>query len=383
MYRKTSLILAAIGVCLAQPQMTQRPPGPPLGGPLPGLTSQQTALFEAGKEDFEELEEKADGLGPAFNGISCHSCHNIPTTGGVGNISVLRAGRQENGAFAEPQGGSLIHVFATEPRCQPRIPGNANILARRIPTPLFGLGLVEAIPDETLRRLESVTGGRAALVMEPGSRIQRIGRFGWKAQLATLLAFAGDAYVNEMGITNDIFPSEVGTGLSPQQLAECDPIPGNEDPIDPATGRRGIDNFSNFMRLLAPPAINPPAPNQQRGAELFAATGCSSCHIPTLMTGPSPIAALDRKPVHGFSDYLLHDIGTGDGIEQGAARGNEFRTAPLWGMSSRKMLMHDGRALTPAEAIDAHVGQASQARDHFRRMGQAERQALLDYLSTL
>lgn len=383
MYRRTSLLLAAaIGVCLAQPQILA-PVRPPPGAPLPGLSSAQLELFTAGKGDFEDLEKKENGLGPAFNGISCHSCHNIPNTGGVGNVSVLRVGRRQNGTYTEPQGGSLLHLFATEPKCQPVMPRDVNIIARRIPTPLFGLGLVESIPDEMLRQLQAITGGRAALVTDPATRLQRVGRFGWKAQQATLLSFAGDAYVNEMGITNDIFPNEGGTGLSAQTLSECSATPGIEDKADPITRRRGIDNFANFMQLLAPPGREPGPPNNRRGEDLFMAAGCASCHLPSLMTGPSQIAALDRKPVNAFSDFLLHDIGTGDGIDQAAARGNEFRTAPLWGLRFRRMLLHDGRALNPADAIDAHGGDAGPARDRFRRLPPPDRQALLDFLSAL
>ncbi|MBY0507923.1 MAG: hypothetical protein K2X03_28685 [Bryobacteraceae bacterium] len=390
MHRSKYLLLAAIGVGLAQPPIGPRPggpvpppppgaaaPGP--GGALQGLTPAQLELFTAGKADFEDLEKKEDGLGPAFNGISCHSCHNIPNTGGIGNVSVLRVGRRQNGAFTEPQGGSLLHLFATEPKCQPVMPKDANVMARRIPTPLFGLGLVELIPDDLLRQLQAVTGGRAALVMDPATRTQRVGRFGWKAQQATLLAFAGDAYVNEMGITNDIFPRETGTGLSAQTLSECDSVADVEDVRDPATGRRGIDNFANFMRFLGPPARDL-GPNR---LDLFTSTGCASCHLPTLTTGPSLIPALDRKPVDAFSDFLLHDIGTADGIDQAAANGNEFRTAPLWGLRHRRMLLHDGRALNVTDAIEAHAGQASAARDRFRRLLPQERQALLDYLNTL
>ena len=364
---------------MAQPQLGPRPP---VGAALPGLNTVQLELFAAGKEDFEDLEKKEDGLGPAFNGISCHSCHNIPVTGGVGNVSVLRVGKRQNGAYIEPAGGSLLHLFSTDPKCQPAVPRDANVMARRIPTPLFGLGLVELIPDEILRQLQSVTGGRAAMITDPVSGQQRVGRFGWKAQQATLLAFAGDAYVNEMGITNDVFPREAGLGLSAQALGECGGSATVEDKVDPLTRRRGIDNFANFMSLLAPPPREASQPNR-RGEDLFASTGCASCHIPALMSGPSPIVALDRKPVEAFSDFLLHDIGTGDGIDQGAANGNEFRTAPLWGLHHRRMLLHDGRALTPADAIDAHGGRASAARDHFRRMGPPDRQALLDYLGTL
>lgn len=379
MHRRTYLFLAAIGACLAQPQIGPRPPA---GAALPGLNPAQLELFEAGKDDFEDLETKADGLGPAFNGISCHSCHNIPNTGGVGNVSVLRVGRRQNGAYTEPAGGSLLHLFATDPKCQPTMPRDSNVMARRIPTPLFGLGLVELIPDEMLRQLQSVTGGRAALINDPVALTQRVGRFGWKAQLATVLAFAGDAYVNEMGITNDIFPHEAGIGLSAAMLTGCGGSTEVEDKADPITRRRGIDNFANFIRFLAPPPREAGLQNR-RGDELFASTGCAQCHVPALMTGPSPILALDRKPVEAYSDFLLHDIGTGDGIDQGAANGNEFRTAPLWGLRHRRMLLHDGRALTPADAIDAHGGRASVARDRFRRMGPTDRQALLDFLASL
>lgn len=375
-------MLAILGVCLAQPQLLP-PLRVPLGAALPGLSGPQLNLFDAGKDDFEELEGKEDGLGPAYNGVSCHACHNVPTTGGVGHVSVLRVGRRVNGVYTEPQGGSLLHLFATDPRCQPRMPAEANIVARRIPTPLYGAGLVEAIPDEAIRRLEPVTRGRAALVFDVATRTQRVGRFGWKAQQATLLAFAGDAYINEMGITNEMFPDESGIGLSANTIAGCDPVPTNEDPPDPVTRRRGIDNFANFMRLLAPPGREPQGANTRRGEDLFATTGCTSCHVPTLMTGPSPIAALDRKPVDAYSDFLLHDIGTGDGIDQAAARGNEFRTAPLWGMRYRKMLLHDGRSLTPADAIEAHAGDATAVRDRFRRLSPQDRQALLDFLGTL
>ena len=384
MYRRTAFLLASIGLCVvAQPQILQPPPRLAPGAAITGLSAQQLQLFDAGRLDFEDLETKADGLGPAFNGISCHSCHNIPVTGGVGNVSVLRAGKRVGGVYTEPQGGSLVHLFATEPKCQPRMPADANVLARRIPTPLFGLGLVEAIPDEVLRALSVLTRGRVAMVTDPVSRTQRVGRFGWKAQQATLLAFAGDAYVNEMGITNDVFPNEAGTGLSPQTLAECDAIPTIEDVADPITHRRGIDNFANFMRMLAPLQREGGQPNAGRGEAIFGSTGCTSCHVPVLMTGPNAMPALDRKPVNAFSDFLLHDVGTGDGIDQAAARGNEFRTAPLWGLRFRRMLLHDGRALTPADAIEAHGGDASQERDRFRRLLPQDRQALLDFLASL
>ena len=187
-------------------------------------------------------------------------CHNLPAVGGTGNGTVMRAGVLSNNVFTEPAGGSLIHLFAIgDGKCQPQIPRNANVMTRRIPTPLFGLGLVEAIPDEAIRQLAGRPTpdgirGRAALVTDPVSGIQRVGRFGWKAQQATILAFAGDAYRNEMGITNDVFPQESATGFTAEQLAACDGVADPQDKRDPITGRRAIDRFTNFLTLLAPPA---------------------------------------------------------------------------------------------------------------------------------
>lgn len=364
-------------------------PNPP-GSPLPGLSTEQLKAFDIGKDDFEEIEGVEDGLGPAFNGVSCVSCHSLPAAGGTGNASVLRAGRTDAGRFVEPQGGSLVHLFATKPECQPQIPRDASIVVRRIPTPLFGAGLVEAIPDDTLRSLESRPNrngdqlrGRAALVLDPVSNRIRVGRFGWKAQQATLLAFAGDAYRNEMGITNDLFPDEVGTGLSASQLAACDPVAKIEDKFDPITQTRGIDRFTNFMRFLAPLPRGMGAATVRRGEDLFDAIGCTGCHVPSLLTGPNSIPALHQRPVNAYSDFLLHDIGTGDGVEMGAAKGNEFRTAPLWGLRSRKLLLHDGRAFTPDQAIQLHGGTASPVLDRYRRLPPPDRQALVDFLSTL
>jgi CxxC motif-containing protein (DUF1111 family) len=303
----------------------------------------------------------------------------------------MRAGFLQNGRFEAPLGGSLIHLSSLpEHRCQPRIPENANVVTRRIPTPLFGAGLVEAIPDATIQALEDPTDrngdgirGRAAIVDDVATRTPKVGRFGWKNQQATLLAFAGDAYVNEMGITNDLFRNEVGAGLTPQQLAACDTVPDPEDQRDPATGRRGIDNFENFMKFLAPPPRGNGGESARRGEQLFVSIGCAACHVPALITGPNAVPALNRRPVFAFSDFLLHDIGTGDGIAQAAAQPNEFRTAPLWGLRFRKQLLHDGRALSPAQAIRMHGGEGRTSRTNYEALGEADRRALGDFLGTL
>jgi CxxC motif-containing protein (DUF1111 family) len=381
-----STMLAAAGIAYSQLGAPVRP-----GDPLPGLTTTETALFDAGKEDFLEVEAPEDGLGPAFNGRSCAECHNAPGIGGIGNLAVTRAGRLEQGRFNEPEGGSLIHKFSNpDHACQPQIPRNANVVATRIPIAIFGDGLIDAIPDAAIRALEDPgdrdgdgVRGRAAIITDAASGQQRVGRFGWKAQQATLLSFAGDAYVNEMGITNDIFRTEVGAGIPFQRLAECDKVPDPEDKRDPVTGRRGVDNFTNFMKMLAPIGRAPGRPESQRGERVFMDIGCATCHRPLLLTGASEIAALRQRPVPLFSDLLLHDIGTGDGIAQAAAGPNDFRTPPLWGLRTRKLLMHDGASLTPEQAIERHRGEATRSRDRFRALPPPDRDALRAFLDTL
>jgi CxxC motif-containing protein (DUF1111 family) len=385
------LTRAAAAILFITAGFSQRQAPPPLGVPLQGLSQSDLALFEAGKKDFLEVEEPADGLGPAFNGRSCAECHSVPAVGGVGNQSVTRAGHFVQGRFQEPDGGSLIHRFSLpDHRCQPLVPRNATVLATRIPIPIFGDGLVEAIPDAAIQSLADNAGqnidgirGRAAIIIDPASGTRRVGRFGWKAQLATLLAFAGDAYLFEMGITNDLFKTEVASGIPANVLAACDSVPDPEDKADPLTGRRGIDNFANFMRFLAPPPRMPANGEAANGERLFQSIGCAVCHRPVLQTGPNENPALNRRPVVLFSDLLLHDIGTGDGIAQGAAEPNEMRTAPLWGLRFRKQLMHDGESLSPEQAIQRHAGSASRVRERFRNLGDADRRDLLAFLGTL
>ena len=211
------------------------------GSPLAGLTPSENERFRLGLADFTEVETAEDGLGPAFNGTSCAVCHSAPAIGGVSPIAEVRAGhRDEAGKFTELNGGTLFHLFSTPPHsCQVQIPVEANVIARRVPIPLFGLGLVEAIADETILALEDPDDrnadgvrGRAAHITDIATGRARIGRFGWKAQHATLLAFSGDAYRNEMGITNDLFPEDVALGIDPKQLKLCSPTRGVEDVRD-------------------------------------------------------------------------------------------------------------------------------------------------------
>jgi CxxC motif-containing protein (DUF1111 family) len=363
-------------------------PTPP-GSPLPGITSHELELFRLGREDFVEVESADDGLGPAFNGNSCAVCHSVPAVGGISAMTEIRGGyRDEDGKFHALHGGTLYHLFSIpDHRCQVQIPPEANVIGRRAPIPLFGAGLIEAIPDETLLALEDPDDrdhdgvrGRVARIFDVATQRQRIGRFGWKAQQATLLAFSGDAYRNEMGITNDLFPDELALGISADQMKLCNPKRGIQDVRNRATGLRGIDNFDNFMRLLAP--ITPSASHPD-GEFLFTQIGCATCHVPVLHTGPNTNPIFDRKPVPLYSDLLLHDVGTGDGIEQEAATGDEFRTPALWGLRYRKPLLHDGSAPTIESAIQRHAAEAQNSIARFIALTPLERAQLLTFLAAL
>jgi CxxC motif-containing protein (DUF1111 family) len=364
------------------------------GIPLPGLTPLEFSEFRLGLEDFTEVEAAEEGLGPAFNGTSCAVCHNLPAIGGGGVILELRAGyREENGTARglNPAHDTLIHMLSVPNHgCQPQMPDDVNVIARRAPIPLFGAGMVEAIPDETLLGLEDPfdrnrdgVSGRAAIITDVATGGRRVGRFGWKAQHATLLAFAADAYRNEMGITNDLFPVESAFGVSDSQMRLCDPFPDPEDRRDPRTGRRGIDNFEAFMRLLAPIPRSHADDGTREGERVFTAIGCAACHVPALETSAGANPLFDRKRVELFSDLLLHDVGTGDGIRQGAAEAAEIRTPALWGLRMRRPLLHDGSAATISEAIERHAGEAVLARRGYAQLSPEDRERLLIFLRSL
>ncbi len=386
--RKT---IAWFVLLIASGALAQQPGIP--GSPLSGLTPREMDLFRSGREDFMEVETPEDGLGPMFNGTSCAQCHNIPAVGGTGTMIETRAGtRDESGRFHEPAGGSVMHLFSTPPHdCQISIHEETNVIAHRISMPLFGAGLVEAISDETILALadpDDKNGdgirGRAAIVEDVATRKKRVGKFGWKAQQATLLTFAGDAYLNEMGITNDLFPTEAFLNVGEAKLAStCLARQKMEDIRDRRTGRRGIDNFENFIKLLAPPARGPLTPAVIRGETVFTRLGCVSCHVPQLMTGQNANPLFDRKSVALFSDLLLHDIGTGDHIEQADAKGNEMRTPALWGLRFRRPLLHDGSAANIEKAIERHKGEAAGQSEKMDELSKTDREDLLAFLKSL
>jgi CxxC motif-containing protein (DUF1111 family) len=365
-----------------------------LGGPLAGLDAGLLARFNAGRDDFIEDDGLDEGLGPVFNEAGCATCHDAPV-GGTNGRAETRFGRIVNGRFdpMTERGGSLLQdhaigavgagvgAFTYVPET---VPAEATVRATRITTPLFGLGLVDAVPDavfQLLARLEAfyspATRGVPNLVTELRTGATRVGRFGWKAQVPTLHQFSGDAYLNEMGITNPEFPSENCPQGDCGTLA-FDPMPTlNND-------GEGVQHFEDFMTLLAPPPGAGRGPHIEAGSQVFRRIGCANCHTPSLVTGSSPVPALSRKVFSPYSDFLLHDMGAlGDGIEQGLASGRDMRTAPLWGLSARPTYLHDGRAKSVADAIIAHAGQGADARNRFLRLGFGSRAALLAFLSSL
>lgn len=409
--RKTAVIAVAAVLCVLSTAsaiaqlVPPGPPGPPpaptpapppanlqgFGGALTGLTRELVDAFNQGRVEFTNVENPASGLGPIFNGRSCVECHSAPAIGGGSNTRVTRFGRNVDGVFdaMESQGGSLLQRFAINPAVQEVIPHEANVIAQRISTPLFGLGLIEAIPDGAIVQNMLVpkpdgVRGKTAEITDVVSGLKRVGRFGWKAQQATLLAFAGDAYNNEMGITNRFFPKENAPNGNEALLARFKRTIDPEDAIDPATGKGDIDMAADFMRLLAPPARLAATATSAVGESLFNQAGCATCHTPVLRTGPNPIAALDRKTVNLYSDLLLHDMGSlNDGIAQAGAGSHEMKTPPLWGLRARGLYLHDGRATTLDAAIRAHDGEGAVARDRYISMTPQLKRNLQEFLGTL
>jgi len=356
------------------------------GDPLLGVSASEMGAFLDGKDEFREVEEAPEGLGPTFNLDGCAACHNRPAVGGGSRIVETRFGRIENDVF-DPlagQGGSLLQERANDPACAEVVPGNANVAALRQTTPLFGAGLVEAIPDAQISAraddeavLDPGVAGRTHLVTSVSDGEVHVGRFGWKAQHALLLDFSGDAYVNEMGITNRLFPEENAPNGDLGLLASCDTVADPEDVTD------DIDAFTDFMRFLAPPQQRAQSsPRIQRGAQAFVSAGCAFCHY-TGYVAASPSPAIGGQLVEAFSDFLLHDIGTGDGIVQGDAQGTEIRTAPLWGLRRSGPYLHDGSASTISLAIESHGGQATAARDAYLALPAEDRRAIIRFLRTL
>lgn len=416
------------------------------------------ATHDADRVFFEEVENiDKDGLGPLYNAQSCRECHQNPTSGGVSQVMERRAGhRGPNGQFVSANvpindgqqvivGRTLINDRAICPntanpdiQLQEHVPDAEKIRTNRISVNVLGDGFIEAVADQTLidlAREECRTAGRkicgqalpVPIVEAPGKT--GIGRFGWKDQHASLLSFSGDAYLNEMGVTNSLFPDEVTTLCNPKTVTEPNSQP------DPKDGLEDIDHFARFARASkAPPRDDKLAATSaaKNGAELFVKIGCAICHVATLTTARAGTQinggkftipdALGSRQFHPYSDLLLHDVGTGDGIAvsvvehyrmsrqvadtiaspsyspkavddivkcenfsfkaiQDAA--NKVRTAPLWGVRTHPRLMHDGESLTLDDAILRHKGEAAEVTEKFKRLSPKEKSDLLSFLNSL
>jgi CxxC motif-containing protein (DUF1111 family) len=376
---------------------TQSPP-PPVEAPT-GFDDQTNGFlaqdeFDAAKDVFEDREERDDGLGPVYNAQSCAECHQNPVTGAISQITELRAGHFDPfRGFVDHPGGSLINDRAIDADAQERVLGGNEVRAFRTSLNTLGDGFVEAIDSNTLVAISrgQPPGMRGQVIQVPvleAGGLTRVGRFGWKNQHASLVSFSADAYLNEMGITSPLQPTD---NTSNGRVVDDD-VPGIED------GGEDVELFADFMRSTkAPPrdAALAATPAAQAGSVLFSSIGCATCHVRSITTAPAGTVInrgeftvppeLGNKVIHPFSDFLLHDVGTGDGIVQngGQSTRNKLRTAPLWGLRTRTRLMHDGESLTRDDAIRRHGGEAAGVILNYRFLPGAQRNQLLTFLDTL
>lgn len=375
-----------------------------------GIVEPPGDTYARDQEIYEQDHSVKTGLGPVYNATACVSCHQNPDSGGASQFTELRVGHHdENGDFVNPTisindgkntitGRSVVNDRAIGPEAQEHIPATENIRALRAALNTLGDGFVEAIDDKTLVEIAEaqpyLSEGRIhgetvqAPIFEAPEQT-RVGRFGWKDQHSSLLSFIADAYINEMGITNRLRRIDATTVLKTTK----DP----EDVPDDL-GLADIDHFAQFVRgTKVPPrdiALAATA-TARRGGELFRHVGCSVCHVESITTAPPGTVidggmfvvpeALGDKIIHPFGDFLLHDIGTGDGIVQIGSQdtANKLRTAPLWGLRTKPRFMHDLRSLSLEDAIVRHNGEARETTKRFRELSPEEKEALLTFLKTL
>lgn len=377
--------------------------GPPDGdifdGPVEGLTTSELAAFARGDEEFGRQFAPNTGLGPIFNDVSCATCHSGDGRGMLRN-ALVRFGTADDGFLAELGGPQLQDkaVAGAEPE---RFPDGPYARSVRLPPPVFGAGLIEAITvGDILANVDSldadgdgisgrpnwVTAASFVPATEPGGGTgRRLGRFGRKAQIAVLLQQVVEAYLQDMGITSPFLPLENRNPLSSVPVEAVDRVP------DPEIGEDVVQAVTFYVRALAPPLPGEDTPRRTEGGALFEQIQCAKCHVPSFTTGPSPIPALAGRTVTLFSDMLLHDMGQGlaDERPDGDASGTEWRTAPLWGLrlmrqflNGQALLLHDGRARTVEQAILLHGGEALASRNAFAALTPAQREALLDFVES-
>lgn len=329
-------------------------PQPKMGAPLSGLTSLQLQRFDDGKADFANVFDEAQGLGPIFNQISCANCHNNPV-GGPGSSTITRFGYDDGKGGFDPLtaiGGTLLQAGAIDPAVQEVIPAIANVIASRVTPSALGAGLIEAIDDVDIVANETnppsvAVSGRAHWVtpLETPTGPQRVGRMGWKAQVATVLTFSGDAAQNELGLSNRLLPFDNAPNGDATLLAAWDTVPDPEDGPD-SNGLDFIDRITHFQRYLAAPPQTPKT--GMSGEAIFHSVGCADCHIGSWTTKNDPAleSALRNQTIRPYSDFLVHDMGlAADFITDGDATGQELRTPSLWGLRTRDPMWHDGRVV--------------------------------------
>jgi CxxC motif-containing protein (DUF1111 family) len=359
-----------------------------------GFTADQLA-FDTDRGIFEEVETIPDGLGPVYNAQSCAECHQNPVTGAISQITELRAGHFDGVNFIDHPGGSLINDRAIDASIQERVLGGNEVRTFRTSLNTLGDGFVEAIDSNTLVAIANgqPSGMRGQFIEVPvleANGLVRGGRFGWKNQHASLLSFSADAYLNEMGFTSPLQPTEnTSNGNS---TAAFDTVP------DPDNDGTDVEAFARFMRSTkAPPRDTTLAAtaDAQAGSNLFNQVGCNICHVRSINTAPPGTvinrgaltvpAALGNKVIHPFGDFLLHNVGTGDGIVQngGQSTRNKLRTPPLWGVRTRPRLMHDGDTLNRNEAILRHAGEATGVINNYRNLTTAQKNQLILFLNSL
>jgi CxxC motif-containing protein (DUF1111 family) len=375
-----------------------------------GIAQPPGDTFVLDQQVYETLHDVNTGLGPVYNGRACAECHQNPVSGGASQFTELRIGhRDANGHFVNPTvlindgaasiaGRSIVNDRAVVPQAQEHIPVTENIQALRAALNTLGDGFVEAIDDSTLLAIAAkqpeVSEGRihgeaieVPIFEAPGQ--SRIGRFGWKDQHGSLLSFVADAYLNEMGVTNR---------LRPKDTTSIGKVTKDPEDVPDSLGLADIDHFTQFIRgTKTPPRDSTLAATTSAlaGERLFNTTGCTTCHVSSITTARAGTVidggefvvpeALGNKIIHPYSDFLLHDIETGDGIVQSGPQdtANKLRTAPLWGLRMRPRFMHDLRSLTLENAIERHQGEAEHVTREFRELTEIQRQQLISFLESL
>jgi hypothetical protein len=374
---------------------------PKAGAPLTGLSPAELELFETGRQLYVTPLSPLMGLGPIFNKSNCGSCHSTPL-GGWGSISVTHFGYEKKGEYVplDHLGGSLLQGFSISGGCSEFVPIEANFTTNRVTNSSMAFGLVEAIPDAAIAANadpDDLDGdgisGRVNWVvpLETPDGPPRAGRFGWKAQVATVLTFSADASRNEMGLTNRLIPTENAPNGNVELLAQCDEIADPEDLAD-EEGFDFIDRVTHFQRLLGPPPQTPKS--GMAGEVIFGAIGCAACHIPewTASSAKSLESAIRGKTFRPYSDFLIHEMGLlADGLPQEQAGAAEFRTPTLWNLRTRNPMLHDGRvsggifADRVASAIEAHgpFGEGAASATAFAKLPPDEREKLIAFLGSL